>query len=64
MGAKNPPMPFSDSRLKNILTHTFWFLPSVASAYAMRNLMKIVEGKSKLGLTETLQFYPMTLHNV
>jgi hypothetical protein len=40
MGAKKPPMPFSDSRLKNILTHTFWFLPSVASAYAMRNLMK------------------------
>ena len=40
MGAKKPPMPFSDSRLKNILTHTFWFLPSVASAYAMRNLMQ------------------------
>ncbi len=39
MGAKKPPMPFSDSRLLNILTHTFWFLPSVASAYAMRNLM-------------------------
>jgi len=40
MGAKKPPMPFSDARLKNILTHTFWFLPSVASAYAMRNLMQ------------------------
>ena len=40
MGAKKPPMPFSDSRLKNILTHTLWFLPSVASAYAMRNLMR------------------------
>ncbi|OQX93221.1 MAG: restriction endonuclease [Tenericutes bacterium 4572_104] len=40
MGAKKPPMPFSDSRLLNILTHTFWFLPSVASCYAMRNLMK------------------------
>ena len=40
MGAKKPPMPFSDSRLKNILTHTFWFLPSVASCYAMRNLMQ------------------------
>ncbi len=39
-GAKKPPMPFSDARLKNILTHTFWFLPSVASAYAMRNLMQ------------------------
>ena len=40
MGAKKPPMPFSDVRLLNVLTHTFWFLPSVASAYAMRNLMK------------------------
>ncbi len=40
LGAKKPPMPFSDSRLLNILTHTFWFLPSVASCFAMRNLMK------------------------
>jgi hypothetical protein len=40
MGAKKPPMPFSDSALLNNLTHTFWFLPSVSSAYAMRNLMQ------------------------
>lgn len=39
LGAKKPPMPFSDSRLLNLLTHTFWFLPSVASCYAMRNLL-------------------------
>jgi len=26
LGAKKPPFPFSDSRLKNILSHTFWFL--------------------------------------
>jgi len=39
MGAKKPPMPFSDSRLLNILTHTFWYLPTVASCYAMKNLM-------------------------
>jgi len=39
LGAKKPPMPFSDARLLNILSHTFWFLPSVASCYAMRNLM-------------------------
>ena len=39
LGAKKPPMPFSDSRLLKILSHTFWFLPSVASCYAMRNLM-------------------------
>ena len=40
LGAKKPPMPFSDSRLLNILTHTFWFLPSVASCYAMKNLLE------------------------
>jgi len=40
MGAKKPPMPFSDARLLNVLTHTFWFLPSVASCYAMKYLMK------------------------
>jgi len=40
MGAKKPPMPYSDVRLLNILSHTFWFLPSVASCHAMRNLMK------------------------
>lgn len=39
MGARKPPMPYSDSRLKNILTHTFWFLPSVASCHAMNNLL-------------------------
>ena len=39
LGAKKPPMPFSDTRLLNILSHTFWFLPSVASCYAMKNLM-------------------------
>ncbi len=38
LGAKKPPMPFSDSRLLNILSHTFWFLPSVASCHAMQNL--------------------------
>lgn len=40
MGAKRPPRPFSDSRLLSVLSHTFWFLPSVASCYAMRNLME------------------------
>lgn len=39
LGAKKPPMPFSDSRLLPVLTHTFWFLPSVASCYALRNLI-------------------------
>jgi len=39
LGAKKPPMPFSDVRLLNVLSHTFWFLPSVASCYAMRKLL-------------------------
>ncbi len=39
LGAKKPPMPFSDARLLNVLSHTFWFLPTVASCFAMKNLM-------------------------
>jgi hypothetical protein len=39
LGSKKPPMPFSDARLLHLLTHTFWFLPSVASCYAMKNVM-------------------------
>lgn len=37
---KRPPMPFSDVRLLNVLSHTFWFLPSVAACHAMKNLLK------------------------
>lgn len=39
LGAKKPPMPFSDTRLLSTLTHTLWFLPSVASCEAMANLL-------------------------
>jgi hypothetical protein len=39
LGAQKPPMPFADVRLLNVLSHTFWFLPSVASCHAMRNLL-------------------------
>ncbi len=39
LGAKKPPMPFSHAQLLNVLSHTLWFLPSVASCYAMRNLL-------------------------
>lgn len=39
LGAKKPPFPFSDSRLLKLLNHTFWFLPSVSSCYAMKNLL-------------------------
>ncbi len=36
---KRPPMPFSDTRLLNVLSHTLWFLPNVASCFAMKNLL-------------------------
>ena len=36
---KRPPMPYSDTRLLNVLSHTMWFLPNVASCYAMANLL-------------------------
>ena len=37
---KRPPMPFSDARLLGLLSHTIWFLPNVASCFAMANLLK------------------------
>lgn len=40
LGAEKPPMPFSHTRLLNLLSHTFWFLPTVASCHAMRNLLE------------------------
>ena len=39
-GAERPPMPFSDITLLNVLSHTLWFLPNVASCYAMYNLLR------------------------
>jgi len=39
LGAQKPPLPFSDIRLLSVLSHTLWFLPNVASCYAMRNLL-------------------------
>lgn len=36
---RKPVMPYSDVRLLNVLNHTFWFLPNVASCYAMKNLL-------------------------
>ncbi len=45
LGAKKPPMPFSHAPLLNVLSHTFWFLPSVASCYAMRNLLEQKQNK-------------------
>lgn len=45
LGAKKPPLPFSHAPLLSVLTHTFWFLPSVASCYAMKNLLEQRQNK-------------------
>jgi len=39
LGAGKPPLPYSDARLLRVLSHTFWFLPSVASCHAMHKLL-------------------------
>ncbi len=45
LGAKKPPLPFSDVRLLGVLSHTFWFLPSVAACHAMANLLAQKQNK-------------------
>lgn len=45
LGAEKPPMPFSDTRLLNVLSHTFWFLPNVAACHAMSNLIQQKQNK-------------------
>ena len=40
LGAQKPPMPYSDTRLLSVLSHTLWFMPNVASCYAMANLLR------------------------
>ncbi len=40
LGAQKPPLPFLDARLLGVLSHSFWFLPSVAACHAMRNLLE------------------------
>jgi hypothetical protein len=45
LGKGKPPMPFSDVRLLNVLSHTFWFLPSVAACHAMSNLLAQKQNK-------------------
>ena len=39
LGSKKPPLPFSDTRLLQVLKHTFWFMPSISSCHAMKNLL-------------------------
>lgn len=40
LGAKKPPLPYGNGNLKEALGHTLWFLPNVASCWAMKNLLK------------------------
>jgi len=40
LGREKPPLPFSEGKLLGLLSHTFWFLPSVASCHAMANILR------------------------
>ncbi|MDR0846790.1 MAG: GIY-YIG nuclease family protein [Lactobacillales bacterium] len=40
LASKKPVLPYSDTRMLNVLTHTLWYLPNVASCFAMRNLLE------------------------
>ena len=35
-----PPFPYADARLLPDMQHSFWFLPTVASCFAMANLLR------------------------
>lgn len=37
---KKPPFPFKYNKLRSNLNHTLWFLPSVSSCFAMKNLLE------------------------
>ena len=39
LGKESGRFPFSDTTLLDVLVHTLWFLPNVASCYAMANLL-------------------------
>ena len=45
LGSDKPPMPYSDTTLLNVLSHTLWFLPNVSSCYAMYNLLRQRQNK-------------------
>lgn len=39
MGATKPVLPYYDVTLKDTINHTLWYMHSVASCYAMKNLL-------------------------
>lgn len=49
LGNERPPMPFSDATLLNVLSHTLWYLPDVASCFAMANLLGQAQNKPAFG---------------
>ena len=51
---KRPPMPFSDTRLLNVLSHTLWFLPNVASCFAMADT-QVVKPFTMISQAETVR---------
>ena len=59
LGSKKPPLPFSDTRLLQVLKHTFWFMPSVASCHAMKNLLE--ELLTEFSLTHLRRAMPYNL---
>lgn len=44
-GNKSSHMPYASTQLLDVLQHTLWFLPDVASCYAMANLIKQRQNK-------------------
>jgi len=42
---QKPALPFSDTRLLQVLDHTFWYLPNIASCQAMKNLLEARQNK-------------------
>ncbi len=51
LDAQRPPMPFSDVRLLGVLSHSLWFLPSVAACHAMHNLLTKKQNRFYSGYT-------------
>ncbi len=45
LGKGKPAMPFADTRLLQVLSHTLWFLPNVAACEAMGNLLEQRQNK-------------------
>jgi hypothetical protein len=39
-GGTKPPLPYADAELLAYLNHSFWFLPNVASCYAMAEILR------------------------